>query len=76
MEPDTQDTPEEVLLKWFSNLRPLTLDIVGDFAGRELFVVHGESLLRYCLEDSQVDLEGTYAAGLLPGLPWIGVYLY
>ncbi|KAG9254633.1 DEAD/DEAH box helicase [Emericellopsis atlantica] len=43
------------LLNWYANLRPDTLDIVGEFAGRELFVVHGESLIRHCLTDSKVD---------------------
>ncbi|CAG9999568.1 unnamed protein product [Clonostachys byssicola] len=40
-----------VLLKtWYAHLRPNTVDIVGDFAGKELFLIHGESLLRHCLD--------------------------
>jgi hypothetical protein len=50
------------VLSWYAKLRPLTVDIVGDFAGRELFLVNGESLLRYCLEESRVDYDGTCIA--------------
>lgn len=34
------------------------VDIVGDFAGRDLFLIHGESLIRHCLKESRVDFEG------------------
>lgn len=46
------------LRQWYAELRPLTVDVVGDYAGRELFVVHGESLMRYCLLESKVDFNG------------------
>ncbi|CAM1501134.1 Fc.00g102960.m01.CDS01 [Cosmosporella sp. VM-42] len=51
----TTETPQEVLLSWYSTQSSLTVDIVGDFAGRELFLVHGESLIRHCLPQSKVD---------------------
>ncbi|KAF4979437.1 hypothetical protein FZEAL_4361 [Fusarium zealandicum] len=50
----------ETLLKWYSDQHPLTVDIVGDFAGRELFVIHGESLMRHCLYEAQVDFDGGF----------------
>jgi hypothetical protein len=50
-------TTAERLRWWYSTRRPLTVDIVGDFAGHELFVVHGESLIRDCLGRGQVDIE-------------------
>ena len=31
------------------------LDIVGDFAGKGLFGIHGDALLSYCLQNAQVD---------------------
>ncbi|KAM0344559.1 hypothetical protein ACHAPU_007333 [Fusarium lateritium] len=46
-------TPQE----WYLEQRPLTVDIVGDFAGGELFVIHGESLMRYCLAEAKVDFD-------------------
>lgn len=51
---------EKELLSWYSGLRPLKVDVVGDFAGRELYVVHGESLIRHCLEQSRVDFDGNH----------------
>jgi hypothetical protein len=44
------------LKTWYAQLRPNTVDIVGDFAGKELFLIHGESLLRHCLDE--VDFHG------------------
>lgn len=54
-----EDKQREQLLAWYASQRPLTVDIVGDFAGHELFAVHGESLIRHCLEESKVDFDGT-----------------
>ncbi|KAF5638945.1 dead deah box helicase [Fusarium tjaetaba] len=48
---------EEALLDWYKDLQPLTVDIVGDFAGRELFLIHGEALMQYCLIKASVDFE-------------------
>lgn len=51
---------EHDLLPWYSNQRDRhsrNVDIVGDFAGRELFVIHGESLIRHCLLESRVDFD-------------------
>lgn len=51
-------SPRKVLLDWYADQRPLTIDIVGDFAGNELFLIHGESLIRHCLAQSKVDFNG------------------
>jgi hypothetical protein len=48
-------TNREVLLHWLKTLRPLKVDIVGDFAGKELFAIHGEVMLAYCIKEAQVD---------------------
>ncbi|KAG5810187.1 hypothetical protein H9Q74_014075 [Fusarium xylarioides] len=50
-------TSEEALLDWYKDLQPLTVDIVGDFAGRELFLIHGEALMQYCLIEARVDFK-------------------
>ncbi|KAK5987164.1 putative helicase [Cladobotryum mycophilum] len=54
-------SPEEkrqTLLSWYSELNPHTVDLVGDIAGREPFIIHGESLLRHCLTESDVNFDG------------------
>ncbi|RDA83809.1 hypothetical protein CP532_4611 [Ophiocordyceps camponoti-leonardi (nom. inval.)] len=43
------------LISWFESISPLRVDIVGDFAGKELFAIHGDSLLLHCLTQSKVD---------------------
>jgi hypothetical protein len=34
------------------------VDIVGDFAGKELFGIHGEALIAHCLPKANVDYDG------------------
>ncbi|RGP77383.1 dead deah box helicase [Fusarium longipes] len=53
----SKNSSEEALLDWYADLRPPTVDIVGDFAGRELFLIHGEALMRHCLIEERVDFE-------------------
>jgi ATP-dependent RNA helicase DDX60 len=52
----------KVLQKWCQEQQPLTIDIVGDFAGQELFVNHGESLMRHCLTEARVDFNGRFSS--------------
>jgi hypothetical protein len=42
------------LLTWYDSLHPLKVDIVGDFAGKELFSIHGDSMLLYCISKASV----------------------
>ncbi|PHH67418.1 hypothetical protein CDD81_28 [Ophiocordyceps australis] len=51
MEPDI----ETLLSRWFRTISPTRVDIVGDYAGKELFAIHGDSLLLYSLMESRVD---------------------
>ncbi|KAF8446567.1 hypothetical protein BDZ91DRAFT_753278 [Kalaharituber pfeilii] len=44
------------LESWFSTLLPIRMDVVGDFAGRELFVIEGDSLLRIAFSDERIDM--------------------
>lgn len=52
------DEGRGLLNEWFNETYPVTIDIVGDFAGSELFMIHGEALLRHCLVESKVDFDG------------------
>ncbi|KAI1767757.1 P-loop containing nucleoside triphosphate hydrolase protein [Hypoxylon sp. FL1150] len=49
------DASRSLLQAWRASLSPLTVDIVGDFAGKELFAIHGESLIAHCLPAARVD---------------------
>ncbi|KAL2829195.1 hypothetical protein BDW59DRAFT_178546 [Aspergillus cavernicola] len=44
------------LLGWFKTLPSRTLDLVGDYAGNELFLIEGDSLLLHCFSDDSLDL--------------------
>ncbi|RSL40666.1 hypothetical protein CEP54_016052 [Fusarium duplospermum] len=59
MEPGKK-LPEEALLEWYADQHPPIVDIVGDFAGRELFAIQGEALMRYCLAEAKVDFDGGF----------------
>lgn len=49
---------EAPLLAWYQALTPLPVDIIGDFAGKELFAIHGEALLAYCISEAKVSYQG------------------
>ena len=55
-----EQTPSTRLASWYRQLGRTSLDIVGDFVGHSLFVIHGDSLIRYCLPNGQVDFQGEY----------------
>lgn len=44
----------------YQSLSSQTVDLVGDFAGQELFYVDGESLLRHCFENDLIDFTGKH----------------
>jgi hypothetical protein len=46
------------ILSWYDSSRPMFIDLVGDYAGKELFMVEGDSLLRHCFEDERIDFDG------------------
>lgn len=41
---------------WYESLSPIKVDLVGDFAGKELFAIHGDALMLHCIHDARVDL--------------------
>lgn len=36
---------------WFDHLKPRWVDIIGSYAGKELFVVDGDALIQSVLDD-------------------------
>jgi hypothetical protein len=45
------------LLSWYDSSRPMFIDLVGDYAGKELFLLEGDSLLREAFEDDRIDFQ-------------------
>lgn len=52
---------------WYKSLHPLEVDLVGDFAGKELFAIHGDALMLYCITKAKVDLDSKCSS--LPSSP-------
>lgn len=50
---ETQDAASA----WYKSTIPLRVDLVGDLAGKELFVIHGDALMLYCITRANVDLQ-------------------
>lgn len=48
------------VLDWYSRLHSRRVDLVGDFAGSERFLVHGESLLLHCFSDKHLDFDSGF----------------
>lgn len=44
--------------EWYMRLPTQTLDLVGDYAGNELFLLEGDSLLLQCFADPKIKIEG------------------
>ncbi|KAJ2991681.1 hypothetical protein NUW58_g2432 [Xylaria curta] len=45
------------LAEWYATIHPRRIDIVGDFGGKQLFFVDGDSLLLHCVTASAVDFD-------------------
>ena len=48
------------VLEWYENVRTRVLDLVGDYVGKEPFLIEGDSLLLECFEDQRLDFNGKY----------------
>ncbi|KAK3379012.1 hypothetical protein B0T24DRAFT_694358 [Lasiosphaeria ovina] len=59
--------------RWRTSLYPLKVDIVGDFAGKALVAIHGESLLTHCLREANVDFN--YGLQLLHAVHAVEAFL-
>ncbi|KAK0102274.1 hypothetical protein ONS95_005896 [Cadophora gregata] len=57
---ERQEVPNDGILSWYDRTRPMWIDLVGDYAGKELFLVEGDSLLRECFEDERIDFAGGF----------------
>lgn len=58
------------MLTWYGSLHPLKVDVVGDFAGKELFAIHGDSMLLHCITKAKVDYDCmSLITGLLSSPP-------
>ncbi|TLS29669.1 hypothetical protein PpBr36_01890 [Pyricularia pennisetigena] len=47
----------KALRDWYTERSGLRVDLVGDFAGKELFAIHGEALMAHCLLQAQVNYQ-------------------
>lgn len=47
---------KELNAKWFSELKPRWVDIIGSYAGTELFLVDGDALIQTVLDDPLLQL--------------------
>lgn len=65
-------TSPNSILAWYDGARPMWIDLVGDYAGKELFLIEGDSLLRDCFEDERIDFKGI----VVYFLPLLTVYLF
>ena len=53
---DGNEELEKHLLSWYSEVLNRRVDLVGDYAGNELFLIEGDSLLLHSFSTSEVDL--------------------
>jgi hypothetical protein len=49
------DTDEDKVLRSYKKLLSRRVDLVGDYAGTELFMIEGDSLLLRCFDDASLD---------------------
>ncbi|KAL8811188.1 MAG: hypothetical protein Q9200_001999 [Gallowayella weberi] len=46
---------KSAILNWYGKLPARRVDLVGDYAGQELFIVEGDGLLLHCFNDPNID---------------------
>jgi hypothetical protein len=56
------------LMIWYDGLSPRYVDLVGDFAGQEFFLLDGEALMQRVFNDRMLDLAGS-KGGMQPTRP-------
>lgn len=59
----SSDVTEQVgkvpeIIEWYGKLPSRRVDLVGDFAGQEVFIVEGDGLLLRCFDDPDLDFHG------------------
>lgn len=50
------------ITEWYQKIPSRRVDLVGDYAGKELFLIEGDSLLLQCFADDSLDFEGEHKA--------------
>ncbi|KAF2021325.1 DEAD/DEAH box helicase [Aaosphaeria arxii CBS 175.79] len=48
------------VLDWYSKVYSRRVDLVGDYAGEELFIIEGDSILLHCFTDKQIDFNPNF----------------
>ncbi|PNS19178.1 hypothetical protein CAC42_1914 [Sphaceloma murrayae] len=48
------------LSEWYQHLSGRTVDLIGDYAGNELFLVEGDSLILNCLDNTDIDFQNGF----------------
>ncbi|KAG9716925.1 hypothetical protein KCU59_g19180, partial [Aureobasidium melanogenum] len=64
---------DQKILQSYHRLSSRRVDLVGDFAGQELFAIEGDSLLLQCFENSLLDFEDGFQ--MLHGVYLVEDYL-
>ena len=54
---DLQESEE--VMKWYMKVSSRRVDLVGDYAGNEMFLVEGDSMLLRCFTDPMLDMKRT-----------------
>ncbi|PSK58644.1 hypothetical protein B9Z65_6659 [Elsinoe australis] len=57
---DNASEAPKTLQEWYKRLSSRTVDLIGDYAGNELFLVEGDSLILNCLDNKDIDLQGGF----------------
>ncbi|KAK5073495.1 hypothetical protein LTR64_007368 [Lithohypha guttulata] len=71
---DDNDDREVAILTAYRKLGSRRVDLVGDYAGNELFVIDGDSMLLRCFSDSKLDF--TYGLQLLHAVYNVEAFLH
>lgn len=53
--PEARETAGAKIISWYDSTNPRFVDLVGDYAGQELFLVEGDGLLREAFGDERLD---------------------
>ncbi|KAI1325090.1 P-loop containing nucleoside triphosphate hydrolase protein [Xylariaceae sp. FL0255] len=53
-------SPVAALQAWYGRILSRRVDLVGDYAGNELFIIEGDSLLLHCFSDPRIDFDRGY----------------
>jgi hypothetical protein len=57
-EPAPLESSAPLLERWHDLVHTYTISLIGDYAGNELFLVEGDSLLLHCFQNKTIDFQG------------------